>query len=291
MNLHLDNKISKDEFDLKYGHLRSGTYDITTDTYSKMDFKENGTTEIQPVPKNLNESLDKDIIKKALMSIDMDIDAEQFLLFLKTSYEQREFFKFEFTKTLSLAIEILAKIAEMAGFTRFDFAYLDVADIYSSIYYTNIYDLKEFWTTIINQRKEVYKFNSQIILPDVILDENSFNFIKIEEMRPNFITDKIISAQTVALSSNKKSDIEGKIILIESADPGFDWIFSKNIKGLITMYGGVASHMAIRCSEFGLPAAIGCGEKIYNDILNMKDITLDCKNGKISRKVLQKCVV
>lgn len=291
MNLFLDNKLSKDEFDLKYGHLRSGTYDITTETYAQIDFKKNGAKKIQSSQKNITASLNENIIKEALNSINMDIDVQQFLAFLRTSYEQRELFKFEFTKTLSLAIEILAKIGEMIGFTRSDMAYLDVADIYSSVYYTNIYDLKEFWTTIINQRKEVYKFNSQIILPDVILDENSFNFIKIEEMRPNFITDKIISAPIVILENDKKIDIENKIVLIERADPGFDWIFSKNIKGLITMYGGVASHMAIRCSEFGLPAAIGCGEKIYNDTSQLKEITMDCKNGKISGKVLQKCEV
>ena len=31
----------------------------------------------------------------------------------------------------------------------------------------------------------------------------------------------------------------------------------KKIKGLITKYGGVNSHMAIRCAELSVPAAIG----------------------------------
>ena len=52
--------------------------------------------------------------------------------------------------------------------------------------------------------------------------------------------------------------------MIESADPGYDWIFTHDIKGLITKYGGAASHMAIRCAEFNLPAAIGSGE-IFDD--------------------------
>ena len=29
------------------------------------------------------------------------------------------------------------------------------------------------------------------------------------------------------------------------------------------MYGGANSHIAIRCAEFNIPAAIGCGERIY----------------------------
>ena len=53
-------------------------------------------------------------------------------------------------------------------------------------------------------------------------------------------------------------------VLLENADPGFDWIFTKNPAGLITKYGGVASHMSIRCAEIGLPAAIGCGESLFN---------------------------
>lgn len=36
-------------------------------------------------------------------------------------------------------------------------------------------------------------------------------------------------------------------------------IFGYKIKGLITKYGGMASHMAIRCLEIKISAAIGCG--------------------------------
>ena len=111
---------------------------------------------------------------------------------MKTALEQREYFKFEFTKTLSLAIEIIGKIGEELGFTRQEMCHLAVADIQASTYYTNHYDLKDFWITVINQRKAVWEFNSQIEMPEVIFDENGFNFIKIEQMRPNFITDKII---------------------------------------------------------------------------------------------------
>ena len=38
----------------------------------------------------------------------------------------------------------------------------------------------------------------------------------------------------------------------------------------------MASHMAIRCMEFTIPAAIGCGELIYNYVIDSKQIRLDC---------------
>ena len=64
--------------------------------------------------------------------------------------------------------------------------------------------------------------------------------------------------------------------MIENADPGYDWIFSQQISGLITKYGGANSHMAIRCAEFSIPAAIGCGEQRYESLIEAKQIMLDC---------------
>ena len=63
----------------------------------------------------------------------------------------------------------------------------------------------------------------------------------------------------------KAKAISNKIIAIPNADPGFDWIFSHNIAGLISQFGGANSHMAIRCAELGIPAAIGIGDKLYEE--------------------------
>ena len=65
-------------------------------------------------------------------------------------------------------------------------------------------------------------------------------------------------------------DLAGSIVVIEQADPGFDWIFSKGIAGLITLYGGANSHIIIRSAEFGITAAIGVGANLYNRIKQSK---------------------
>jgi hypothetical protein len=41
--------------------------------------------------------------------------------------------------------------------------------------------------------------------------------------------------------------------------------------------------MAIRAAEMGLPAAIGVGEKIYEQLTNTERILLDCANHLIRR--------
>jgi phosphoenolpyruvate-protein kinase (PTS system EI component) len=75
--------------------------------------------------------------------------------------------------------------------------------------------------------------------------------------------------------------LKNKIVCIISADPGYDYIFSKKIKGLVTMFGGVNSHMAIRCSELGIPAAIGVGERVFKEIANSKIARLNTISKKI----------
>ena len=70
-------------------------------------------------------------------------------------------------------------------------------------------------------------------------------------------------------------NIQGMIVCIENADPGFDWIFT-HPAALVTRFGGANSHMAIRCAEFGLPAAIGCGDSLYARLTQAGAAELNC---------------
>ena len=107
---------------------------------------------------------------------------------------------------------------------------------------------------------------------------HSASFYNIEN-EPNFITNKKTVGQIIQISIDQKiTNINGKIVMIESADPGYDWIFSYSIRGLITKFGGVASHMSIRASEYSLPASIGVGEEKYKKLSQSKSIFLDCLN-------------
>jgi phosphoenolpyruvate-protein kinase (PTS system EI component) len=59
-------------------------------------------------------------------------------------------------------------------------------------------------------------------------------------------------------------------------------LFSRGIAGLITRYGGAASHMAIRCTELGIPAAIGCGDMFDHLVrATASTLTLDCAQQMI----------
>ena len=100
--------------------------------------------------------------------------------------------------------------------------------------------------------------------------------------KPNFITRKVIKGRPKIINLKKNNEIlKNRIIFIENADPGYDWVFSEKIKGLVTKYGGVNSHMSIRCEELNLPAVIGVGEENYEKIKNCIKVNLNCKNEQI----------
>ena len=94
----------------------------------------------------------------------------------------------------------------------------------------------------------------------------------------NYITSKKVNGQIYYIKNqNFSNNLDNKIILIDNADPGYDFIFNRNIKGLITKYGGANSHMAIRCLELKIPAIIGLGPKNFDHIKNKKILEFDCE--------------
>ena len=115
------------------------------------------------------------------------------------------------------------------------------------------------------------------------MSNNDFFVSSILLSKPNFISDKNISGKIVVLDGKSKNiNLKNKIAVIENADPGFDWIFSKGVKGLITKFGGVNSHMSIRCEELNMPAIIGFGEDNFTKLRDGCIINIDCKLQKIN---------
>lgn len=279
-------QLSKKEFDKKYGHLRSGTYDILSDCYADMNFRSmTGKHTTTSEEHHISSTLNYQRLQEALTNSCLPFDAMYFCQFLKMAIEQREFFKFEFTRSLSLVLEMIKKLGTVIDIKRQDLCWLTIEDILNLRGNNNESGLADDFEELISKRKELHKQQTSLILPDVITGPVSLDMIFVYEARPNFITSKVIEGEVVNLEEEPLADISGKIVAVTKADPGFEWIFAKGIKGFITKYGGAASHMAIRCAEFEIPAAIGCGEKIYSDVSKMAYIELDCNNGKISEGI------
>ena len=277
-------EMTRDDFNSKYGHLRSGTYDIRTDSYNQMVFRPVTGTYKPQKEKAIKTGLNEEILAKALLSIDFDIPAKDFIRFMTTAIESREYFKFEFTKSLSLAIDLIQSLGKILNIDRNDLSWISVEDL-EDCRRLGIKEIEAFLKNVIKQNQDYYNEYSNIILPDVILNETGISVIPVNKARPNFITSKKVEGEVVNLEHETDEDLMDKIVMIPKADPGYEWIFTKGIKGFITKYGGMASHMAIRCAEFEIPAAIGCGEKIYNYASGINYMELDCANGIIKEGI------
>ena len=243
------------------GHLRPGTYDITSQRYDK----------------NPNIKLTKISKKKERIEIPKVLKDKEY--FIRKSIEMREKVKFEFTKNLSDALELIAELGKKLGFTREEMAQLDIKTILLSRR-RDKKDIIEMYSAIIDKRKKQKTIYEKLSLPPILFSKVDFQIVPTYVSKPNFITQKSVEAEITHINYFSSSPTRN-IVALRNADPGYDWIFGKDIKGLVTCYGGVASHMAIRCAEFGIPAAIGCGPEIFKKIIKGKVTKLDCKKQKI----------
>jgi len=280
----LDSKITQEQFLIKYGHLRSGTYDITSLPYSKnIEFAIGGSSRVTGHIETNNAELLLGM-KPLLDRIAMDLSIENVDLifeFLQEAIGARENYKFIYSKAVSEILEKIVDFGTIYGLNRRDLQFITIEDISHIATMESPIEVRDFLNVTFKGRRDIYNLNSKMILPEIVFEENDFYTFDSHSARPNYVTNKSVKSQTIYLDSAQRVDLKGKIIIIENADPGYDWIFNHGIVGLITKYGGAASHMSIRCSELGVPAAIGTGELLFDKIVLAKELLLDAKNQKI----------
>lgn len=272
-------KLSKEEFLKNYGHLRPGTYDITSKRYDEGydeyfgDMQNEVNLEKFDFSKEQIKELDRLLRENGIKT-----NAYDFIEFLKEAIEAREYLKFIFTKSLSKVLELIAEFGESYGFSKEDLAYLDIQEILNLYATFDHKDVKDILKFDIDKNREFYKFTKAVKLPSLIVDAKDIYRFYLEEDEPTFITLKSIIAE---VENNLSKNIKDKIVCIKSADPGYDFLFSKQIAGLITCYGGGNSHMAVRCAELGIPAVIGCGESNFKKYKNAKKLKIDTLNKQV----------
>ena len=270
INLVKKNKLTKSSFFNKYGHLRPGAYDITSSNYREMkniSFEKSINTKKNNFKLNIKE---KNKINILLSKEKIDLDHKTLINYIIRSIELREFSKFIFSKSIDDIFKLLIEIIPKRLKNKEIVSYFSINEILN-----NKANFKLF-----QKRKNEYENNIKIFLPEVIKDSSAYDVIPYMFNVPNFITNNRVTGKVISLSNKLKHNLENKIILIENADPGFDWIFTKKIKGFATQFGGSNSHMAIRAAELNIPAMIGCGQKKFDELKNSSEIEIDCLNKK-----------
>ncbi len=271
INLVIKKKITKASFFRMYGHLRPGAYDITSNNYGQMHntfFYRSFATK-----KHLFKLKNKERVKIDLLlkKENIDLNSEGLIKYILKSIELREYSKFIFSKSIDQIFKLIMKIVPKK--------YKD-KEIISHFTISEILENKVGQKIFLKRKKEYYN-NLKIFLPEVIKDTRAYDVIPYMFNIPNFITHNRVVGKVLNLDNKVKNSLNNRIILIENADPGFDWIFTKKIKGFVTQYGGSNSHMAIRAAELNIPAVIGCGQKKFDEVKDSSEIEIDCLNKKI----------
>ncbi len=278
--------LSKSDFVRLYGHLRPGTYDLTVPAYWEAPEKY-----LFPKVLAADSHAPHDVewtgveapeqVNRVFRELGLDLDVDQFFLYARRATEGREAAKFEFTRNLSRALDFVCEFGAEIGVDREALAFLRYEDLTAlKTGALAVGSIRE----VIAQRRQDAAIARLAELPQLLFSAQDFFCFERAEAQPNFVTSESIEAGVVTGAAGvDHPQLEGRIVLIEQADPGCDWLFAHGIAGLITKYGGANSHMAIRAAELNLPAAIGVGDLLYEKLVGASMIRLDCDNCRIRR--------
>ena len=281
-------EMSWDFFVSRYGHLRPGTYDITSPRYDAdpncflRPLVEHARVAVVKKD-NLNPwHVERASFVTALIELGLAVDLDGVESFLRKTIEGREYAKFIFTRNLSAALESIAEAGAHYGMGREDLAKVPLDIIFSlNLEARSDEDIKKELQRCAKEGAYQESLASACELPVLITKEIDLDTFIIRADQPNFIGSGSISAACIHLqtqSASEQLELLDKIVVIPQADPGYDWLFGQGIAGLVTQYGGANSHMAIRAAEFGLPAVIGIGEQRYRELAVARMLELSPSN-------------
>lgn len=273
--------MDKSTFLSRYGHLRPGTYDILSSRYDAAPELYFDWSQVPPVlgpvsPFSVTLPQMREVTK-LLKSHGLQSDPGELFDFLVAGVELRELAKFDFTRNLSDMLELIAQFGAQWDISRGDLAYCDI-NVLKELHIA-AENPEEVLLRSIDQGKSRYQETLAVSLPPLIVSPQDVWAFDWPEAAPNFITQKQATGHVV--SCDELASLAGGLVCIPSADPGFDWLFSHPIAGLITAWGGANSHMAIRAAELGLPAVIGAGEAFYHSWSSAQRLHLDCAGRRV----------
>jgi phosphohistidine swiveling domain-containing protein len=268
--------MDRSAFLTRYGHLRPGTYDLRSARYDEapelyFDWEKDVSPRLKPPEFSLTLKQLR-LLETLIEQHSLEVDPIHFLTFIQSGIELRELGKFQFSKNLSDAIALISHYAQGLGFSTDEISYADIT-VFRELNVGTI-DPHQALARSIEEGRARYAQTMRTSMPPLITSASDVWSFESPQSLPNFITQKSVIGRVAKPES--RDQLEGAIVCIPSADPGFDWLFSFPIAGLITAWGGANSHMAIRAGENGIPAVIGVGEVSFGLWSTAGMLRIDC---------------
>lgn len=250
--------LTREEVIERYGHLRPGQFSVfgesyadDPDTYLFAQMAEAGAEQQE----------------KRAHALEDTVEFRHVVTFM----EARECMKFLFSQSLHLFATKLKYQLAQRGISEHDASRVSWEELHACL---------NDATPLRASRSE---HEPSVLLPDVIIpDLTDLRVIMFGEAMPSYITNSVVKARVCVLERlGVKADVRDALVLIPTADPGYDFLFHSGAVGIITKVGGPASHMCIRAVELQMPACIGCGESMYQRLATAHSAVLDCNGRQI----------
>lgn len=254
--------LGRREFLERYGHLRPGTYDILSPRYDEaperyFDFSRRARS-ARPAPRRFAPTRTQLRRTEALLREHrLEYGAERLFWFMRQAIEGRELAKFLFTRHLSDILRHIGALGRAAGLSAEDCSFASVSVLPRA--YASSEDVGALLRASAEEGRRRYALTQAVHLPPLVTSPATVWSFHLPATEPNFVTLKKASGPVIGPDAGRRR-VRGSVVAIPNADPGFDWLFAHAPAGLVTMYGGVNSHMAVRAAEMGIPAVIGAGE-------------------------------
>jgi hypothetical protein len=277
----LEDPSHRGEFLERYGHLRPGTYDIISLRYDqRRDLFNAPATDPGQTDKPSFELTRAEAggLRQLFGTAGLGtVEPGKFLQYARLAIANRERAKFIFTRHLSDALEMVAHWGADLGMNREALSHLTVRDLLDQQSMPVLKNPARHFRALAERNRRDNESMSGIRLGYLIRDRRDIFVVPLHRSTPNFVTSSRIEGAPLRLDNHTQGgqNLARRIVCIENADPGFDWIFTRDIAGLVSQYGGANSHMTIRCAELGLPAAIGVGGQTFERIAGADLVELD----------------
>jgi len=272
---------SEDDLWQMHGCMRPGSFDITQLTWSEQTWR----TPPQPTASaethfNFNVGEHR-AMSSLLREAHYNLTPEQWLAFVQDTSRAREWGKFVLGRQLSACLDAIADTMTAQGLDREQASWLRLEQIDAGLAMDST-GRRASWSEQLDQACSLYAAQSRVIVSPVLRQPSDRLLADSLGLMPNFIGHQVVHGRVAVLDSQHARptpELTNAIVVIDKADPGFDWLFHCKIAGLITAWGGANSHMAIRCAEFKLSAAIGCGEAVLRQAQRASHARIDPQAG------------
>lgn len=279
------------DFLRRYGHVRPSSFDVTSPRYDRRPelFRdlENDVAVAEKAAPFALAARERRAFDALGHESGLGVDGDTLLRYAAAAIVARERTKLEWTRLLSEALECIAEWGVARDLSRPEVACLTLTDLglvgaLSDVALAPAVPASgtcasRYWRALVERRHAERRRERVLRLSPLLRGRDDLYVPPVIPALPTFVTARTVIAPPVLLDGAAPAcGVTRRIVCIESADPGFDWIFAHRIAGLVTCFGGGNSHMAIRCIEANVPAAIGVGTERFARVGRARLVELRC---------------